>query len=88
MTWGLCAETAGPTPHPTSRPLPADRGDVAASDSDVALHRRIATAGFSPDDFETRQIFATSKDGTRVPMFVVSRTGLVLDGSAPTLLYG
>ncbi|KAL6767501.1 hypothetical protein ACKKBF_B35475 [Auxenochlorella protothecoides x Auxenochlorella symbiontica] len=64
------------------------RGDVAASDSDITLHRRIATASFSPDDFQTRQIFGTSKDGTRVPMFVVSQKGLTLDGTAPTLLYG
>ncbi|RMZ53627.1 hypothetical protein APUTEX25_003161, partial [Auxenochlorella protothecoides] len=66
----------------------ATEGDVAASDSDITLHRRIATASFSPDDFQTRQIFGTSKDGTRVPMFVVSRKGLTLDGTAPTLLYG
>ncbi len=61
---------------------------MAASDSDITPHRRIATAGFSPDDFQTRQIFGTSKDGTRVPMFVVSRKGLTLEGTAPTLLYG
>lgn len=59
-----------------------------ASNSALTLHRRIATKGFNPDDFETRQVNATSKDGTRVPMFVVSRRGLKLDGSAATLLYG
>ena len=37
--------------------------------------------------FETRQIFATSRDGTRVPIFVTARKGLALDGSNPTLLY-
>ncbi len=37
--------------------------------------------------FETRQIFATSKDGTRVPAFIVAKKGLVLDGANPTMLY-
>ena len=36
---------------------------------------------FKPDDYETRQVFFTSKDGTRVPMFLVHRKGLKLDGS-------
>jgi len=43
---------------------------------------------FHPDDYETRQVFYTSKDGTRVPMFITHRRGLKLDGGNPTLLYG
>ncbi|MCA1246638.1 prolyl oligopeptidase family protein [Massilia sp. MS-15] len=43
---------------------------------------------FNPADYETRQQFYTSKDGTRVPMFIVSKKGLKLDGSNPTYLYG
>jgi prolyl oligopeptidase len=42
---------------------------------------------FDPELYETKQIFATSKDGTRVPMFISHKKGLVLDGTAPTLLY-
>jgi prolyl oligopeptidase len=42
---------------------------------------------FDPNLYETKQIFATSKDGTRVPMFISHKKGLVLDGTAPTLLY-
>ena len=38
--------------------------------------------------YETRQVFYRSKDGTRVPMFLTHRKGLVLDGSNPTILYG
>ncbi len=43
---------------------------------------------FNPDDFEVKQVFYHSKDGTRVPMFVVNKRGIKLDGSNPTLLYG
>jgi prolyl oligopeptidase len=42
---------------------------------------------FNPADFETKQVFATSKDGTRVPIFLSYRKGLKLDGANPTLLY-
>lgn len=43
---------------------------------------------FNPDEYETKQVTFTSKDGTPVPMFVVHKKGLVLDGSNPTYLYG
>ena len=43
---------------------------------------------FDPSGYETRQQFYTSRDGTRVPMFIVSKKGLKLDGSNPTYLYG
>ncbi len=45
-------------------------------------------AFFKADGLEISQHFATSKDGTRVPYFQVSRQGLVLDGTTPTLLEG
>lgn len=43
---------------------------------------------FNPDDYEVKQVFYQSKDGTRVPMFIASKKGIKLDGSNPTLLYG
>ena len=43
---------------------------------------------FNPADYETRQQFFTSKDGTKVPMFIVSKKGMKLDGQNPTYLYG
>jgi prolyl oligopeptidase len=42
---------------------------------------------FDPSPYETRQVFYASKDGTKVPMFITARKGLVLDGSHPTWLY-
>jgi prolyl oligopeptidase len=38
--------------------------------------------------YETKQVFVTSKDGTKVPMFITARRDIALDGSHPTLLYG
>ena len=43
---------------------------------------------FDLDRYETEQVFYTSKDGTRVPLFLVHKKGLLLDGTNPTLLYG
>jgi prolyl oligopeptidase len=52
-----------------------------------SIYRQPVVA-FDPDAFETRQQFFTSGDGTRVPMFIVSKKGLKLDGTNPTYLYG
>ena len=45
-------------------------------------------APVDPAKFVTKQVWYTSKDGTRVPMFLVHRKGLKLDGNRPTLLTG
>ena len=52
------------------------------------MFRTSDVKGFNADDFVTEQVFFKSKDGARVPMFVVHRKDLVRDGSAPALLYG
>lgn len=49
---------------------------------------RRAEVKFDPDEYETKQIFYSSKDGTKVPMFICHKKGLKLDGTNPTLLYG
>jgi prolyl oligopeptidase len=43
---------------------------------------------FDASQYETRALFATSKDGTRVPLFVTMKKGLALDGNNPAMLYG
>jgi prolyl oligopeptidase len=43
---------------------------------------------FNPADYETKQVFYKSKDGTKVPMFITHKKGLKLDGNNPTFLYG
>ncbi len=60
--------------------------DIATKKS--SLFRSVDIPGFKSSDFETQQVFFTSKDGTRVPMFLVHKKGLKLDGNNPTLLYG
>ena len=42
---------------------------------------------FNANGFETKQVFYTSNDGTKVPMFIMHKKGLKLDGNNPTLLY-
>lgn len=49
---------------------------------------RRAQVKFNPDDYETKQVFYSSKDGTQIPMFICHRKGIKLDGTNPTLLYG
>lgn len=45
-------------------------------------------SGHNPDDYETRRLFAETADGERVPVTLLYRKGLKIDGSAPCLLYG
>jgi prolyl oligopeptidase len=49
---------------------------------------RTTKAPIRPEDYRVEQVFYASKDGTRVPMFLVSRSGLRKNGQNPTLLYG
>ena len=60
--------------------------DIATQKS--TIFRTIEIRGFKPENYETKQVFYNSKDGTRVPMFLVYKKGLKLDGNNPTLLYG
>lgn len=43
---------------------------------------------FNPEQYITKQVFYKSKDGTKIPMFIVHKKGINLDGNNPTILYG
>ena len=43
---------------------------------------------FNSDEYQSKQVFYTSKDGTKVPMIITHKKGIVLDGTNPTILYG
>ncbi len=45
-------------------------------------------AKFNSDEYESKQVFYTSKDGTKVPMIISYKKGIKLDGTNPTMLYG
>lgn len=58
--------------------------DLASGESTLYEQPEI---DFNPEEYETKQVFYTSKDGTRVPMFIVHKKGLELNGKNPTYLY-
>jgi prolyl oligopeptidase len=58
-----------------------------ASDS-VEVLFDTAVGSFDAEKYETKQIFYTSKDGTRVPMYITAKKDLLLNGDNPTILYG
>jgi prolyl oligopeptidase len=49
---------------------------------------RKTEARFTPEDYETKQVFVTSKDGAKVPVFLTYKKGLQLNGENPVLIYG
>ena len=67
-----------------NRPPSTYRYDLKTGESTLI---REAKVDFNPEEFEVKQVFYSSKDGTRVPMFIAHKKGLELNGSNPTLLY-
>ncbi len=68
-----------------SNPWTVYRYDFTTDKSEVFRKPKV---DFNPDDYETKQVFYSSKDGTQIPMFICHRKGLKLDGNTPTMLYG
>jgi len=56
------------------------------AENEVTMFRK-SDVKFDADKYETKQVFYASKDGTKIPMFIVHKKGLTLDGNNPTLLY-
>jgi prolyl oligopeptidase len=59
--------------------------DLTTGESQLFRQPQVA---FDPNDYETQQVFVTSKDGTRIPLFITSKKGLKQTGDRPTYLYG
>jgi prolyl oligopeptidase len=61
------------------------RYDLSTGEKQLLFRAKVA---MKPEEYEVKQVFYTSKDGTKVPMFISHKKGLKLDGNNPTLLYG
>lgn len=59
--------------------------DPSTGKTDVYIKPKI---GFNPENYESKQVFYTSKDGTKIPMMITHKKGIKLDGTNPTMLYG
>lgn len=59
--------------------------DIEGGNSELFIKPEI---NFNPDDYESKQIFYKSKDGTEVPMIITHKKGIELNGKNPTILYG
>ncbi len=63
--------------------------DYNMKNKDMVLMKQDEVIGdFKPDNYEARRLYATAGDGTKIPLSIVYRKGIELDGSNPTLLYG
>ena len=60
------------------------RYDMVSGESTIFRQPKV---DFNPDNYETKQVFYSSKDGTQVPMFITHKKGIQLDGNNPTYLY-
>lgn len=64
------------------------RCDLEAETPVLEVFRESVVKDFDRTAFETSQVFVASKDGTKIPMFIVSKKGIELNGQNPALLYG
>ncbi len=70
----------------TSYTVPATVYKYDIATGEVVMHQQ-PEVKFNPEDYETKQVFYTSKDGTKVPMFITHKKDLTLNGQNPTYLY-
>lgn len=72
----------------TSFTTPSAQYAYDAATGESRLIRNTAIEGVNPDDYVTEQVFYTSKDGTRIPMFLTYKKGTERNGKNPVHLYG
>lgn len=68
-----------------TNPMTIYKYNVVTNQSSVYFKPQI---DFKSDEYETKMVFYPSKDGTKIPMLITSKKGLVLDGNNPCFLYG
>ncbi|CAN8240150.1 unnamed protein product [Cochlearia groenlandica] len=61
--------------------------DLVGESPEVTIFREVTVPGFDREAFNATQVFYPSKDGTKIPMFIVAKKDIKLDGSHPCLLY-
>ncbi|KAJ3553954.1 hypothetical protein NM688_g3348 [Phlebia brevispora] len=84
QNWFFATLTSFTTPGVVAR---YDFGEKDESNM-WTTYRTTLVKGLKPDDFEARQVWYTSKDGTKVPMFIVRHRKTEFDGTAPAIQYG
>ncbi|XP_041811214.1 prolyl endopeptidase-like [Chelmon rostratus] len=62
--------------------------DLSEPDPKPRVFREVEVKGIKQEDYQTSQVFYPSKDGTKIPMFLVHAKGLKKDGTHPVFLYG
>lgn len=62
--------------------------DISQSTYEPKVFRQTEIKNFDLSQFETKQVFYTSKDGTKIPMFIVQKKDVKLDGNNPVMLHG
>ncbi|XP_037056413.1 prolyl endopeptidase [Peromyscus leucopus] len=62
--------------------------DLTKEELEPIVFREVTVKGIDASDYQTIQVFYPSKDGTKIPMFIVHKKGIKLDGSHPAFLYG
>lgn len=62
--------------------------DLSQPNPEPTVFRQVEVKGIQPGDYQTTQVFYPSKDGTKIPMFLVHARGIKKDGSHPIFLYG
>ncbi|GKV47462.1 hypothetical protein SLEP1_g54365 [Rubroshorea leprosula] len=62
--------------------------NLGAGVPDMKIFSEISVPGYDRTQFDVNQVFVPSKDGTKIPMFIVGRRNVDLDGSQPCSLYG
>ena len=71
----------------TNYMTPSTLYKIDVQEGDSVVYRK-SSARFNAGDYESKQVFFNSLDGTKIPMIITHKKGVILDGKNPTILYG